>query len=432
VKLLLIAYCFPPSQDPQSIRWYFIANVLAELGAEIDVLTIQHQSEGTKWNFHHSVNIIRVYAGPIGTNLMRLKARLGVENSRNQDLRKTLIFRFSKTLYQRFMNFLNLILPGDIRSEWFPYALRQIRKSLNLAVYDFIITSHEPGIDSLIGLYLKKENRNIKWVADFGDPYVTPLYTSPIKHWYEKRIEKSIYGNSDLLIFTSQALIKHLHSLHPFLINKKTLLLEQGFSYAYSKTLNVNVPKKTVFTLVYTGTFYKNFRNPSNLLKALLMLDCDFEFILAGRNEEFLEDFEILGNRFKYLGLLDYFETLRLQQTGDVLVHLSNNNTIQFPGKFYEYLGSHKPILSVIHSLEDPSVKIIRSLNCGISCRNIPEEIRDAIKVLYGRQKGSVCPELFEHDKIYQYSWEKKAELLWDCLENYHNNQAMIESKTKD
>jgi hypothetical protein len=359
---------------------------------------------------------------------MRLKARLGVENSHNRELRKNLIFRSSKALHQRIMNFLNIILPGDIRSEWFFYALKQINESLDLAAYDFVITSHEPGVDSLIGLYLKKKKGNINWVADFGDPYVTPLYTSLFKLWYEKRFEKSIYRNADVLIFTSRTVIQHLYSLYRFLEDKRPLLLEQGFSYAFSTTLKKRTLNKSVFTLVYTGTFYRNFRNPSNFIRALSSLDFDFEFVLAGRNEEFLKNFEILGDKFRYMGLLEHFETLRLQEAGDILVHISNNNSIQFPGKFYEYLGSYKPILSIVHSLDDPSIQIIKSLDCGVVCRNSPEEIRDAIMELYEKHLNGCYLKSIKPEKIYDYSWEKKAKILWDYLEDVNNKNAILKN----
>jgi len=417
MKILLIAYSFPPSQDPQSIRWYFISNELAKMGIELDILTVKNPLGRKNWNFHERIKIHEIFAGPIARSIMGLKSGFGIEDPHNYKIRKNLLFKSSKSIYKSFVNLLSKILPGDFRSEWFFFAIKYINTFLNLDDYAFIITSHEPGVDSLMGLYLKKKKNNIYWVADFGDPYVTPLYTSILKLWYEKRIEQRIYNNADLLIFTSKSTIDYLNSIYPPLINKKILLLEQGFSYNLSKSLKESSYKKRTFTLVYTGTLYKGFRDPTNFIKALLTVDFDFEFILAGRNEEFINSFQVFGSKFQYLGLLDYFETLKLQKIADVLVHISNSNSIQFPGKFYEYLGAQKPILSIVNSFDDPSVEIIKSLNCGFICKNTPEDIFNGLIKIKEYHSNQISIENF-----YEYSWEKKAKKLFDCLIEKENS----------
>jgi hypothetical protein len=307
-------------------------------------------------------------------------------------------------------------LPGDIRTEWFPFAIRFVSEKMDIRKYDYLITSHEPWVDSLLGLYFKKRNHKIRWIADFGDPYVA-IYTPRHKLWFENYFEKLIYENASVLIFTNDKVIDHLLNKYHFLKNKAFWVIEQGFSYRVCTDRKNIGYKNKIFTLTYTGTFYRDFRSPSNLIKGLSMLDFDYKFYLAGRNEKFLEDFKILGDRTEFLGLVDHFETLRLQKESDILVHLANkNSSTQIPGKFYEYLGALKPILTINYDSNDPTKKIVQDLKCGVSCKDDPIEIKNAIELLYAKWKNNeeICR--INAEDLYQYSWEKKAQRIYEHL----------------
>lgn len=416
MKILLIAYSFLPSEDPQSIRWYFLSDILGKQGAKIDIVTVQTPKEIKGWIIHKNIRIHRVYAGLIGSHIMKFKKKMGVEDSENNRYRRSIKFRVIKRIYKIIMTILNNIIPGDLRTEWFPYAVLYIQNSFKLSDYDFIITSHEPGVDSLLGMYLKRLNSRMKWVSDFGDPYVSPLYTSVMKLWYERFFERLIYQNADVLVFTTTRVVEQLRARYSFFDRKRILIIEQGLSLTNVELAEKDSPRNEVFTLLYTGTFYKKFRNPSNLIKALLQIDFDFEFILAGRNEEFLKDFSVLGNRFKYMGLINHFNVIDLQKKTDVLVHISNMDSLQFPGKFYEYLAARKPILSLVHEANDPSIDLIKSLNCGVYCMDHPLAIKLALETLHERWLVGYNSHSFNTTNLYEHSWEKKGKILWNNL----------------
>ncbi|MDI6889851.1 MAG: hypothetical protein QMC83_02770 [Thermodesulfovibrionales bacterium] len=417
MKILLIAYSFPPFQDGQSLRWYYLSNALAELGVQIDVITIKHPLEDKiTWNFHKNIEIFRIYPGPIEFFALRAKKNMGVGDGGNKELRKSLKFKMMKSSYWGIRNFVGNLLPGDIRTEWFPFTIRFIKENIDIRKYDYLITSHEPWVDSLLGLYLKKRDAKIKWIADFGDPYIAP-YTSKHKLWFENYFEKLIYKNASVLIFTNGKVIEHLSNKYPFLKNKKLLVIEQGFSYRLSAEINDVQYKNKIFTLIYTGTFYRNFRDPSNLIKALSMIDFEYKFCLAGRNEKFIKDFSILGDNFEFLGVVDHFNILKLQKASDVLIHLANKNTsIQIPGKFYEYLGALKPILSIHFDCEDPTRKLVKELRCGISCEDNPIEIKNAIESIYKNWKRNENNCKASLEGICDFSWEKKAKIIYKNL----------------
>ncbi len=417
MRILLIAYSFPPLIDGQSFRWYYLSNALAELGIKIDVLSIKQPLEDkTSWRFHKNIEVFRNFPGPIEFFALRAKNNIGADAEGNREIRKSARFRIMKSLYWGIRSLVGNLFPGDIRTEWFPFAIRFINQNLDVRKYDFLITSHEPWVDSLLGLYLKQRNGDIKWIADFGDPYVA-LYTPGHKLWFENYLEKWIYQNASALIFTNHKVLDHLVNKYPFLRDKPLWVVEQGFDSRLCGEAENRGSKNKIFTLFYAGTFYRDFRNPSNLIKALSMLDFEYKFLLAGRNEKFMEDFKILGDRFEFLGLVDHFRVLRLEKESDVLVHLANkNSSIQIPGKFYEYLGALKPILAIYNDPYDPSKKIVQDLNVGVVSQDTPLEIKGAIESLYRRWAGSENNGLLHAGRIYPYSWEERARILYGNL----------------
>jgi hypothetical protein len=100
MRILLIAYSFPPFQDGQSLRWYYLSNALAGLGVKIDVVTVRHPSQDqTSWNLHQNVEVIRIYPGPIEFFALKAKKNIGVEDEGNEALRTSLKFKIMKSSY---------------------------------------------------------------------------------------------------------------------------------------------------------------------------------------------------------------------------------------------------------------------------------------------------------------------------------------------
>ncbi len=405
-KILLVAYAFPPLEDAQSLRWYYLSQELAKLGYYIDVVTIKHPAP-LDYKIHNNITIHRVYPGFFESVAYKIKNKIGVGDSDNEKKRISLKFKAAKSIYFLFRSFFGAIFPGNITTEWYPFVKKYFNNYINVQNYDFLITSHEPWVDSLLGLYIKKKNPRIKWVGDFGDPYVS-IYTPKFKLFFENKIENKIYKNTDLLIFTNKTVYNSLTNKYSYLEKKKHLILEQGFNIK----LKQQNSKNKIFTMVYTGTFYKDFRNPFEIAKALSMLDFKFRFIVAGRNEQFNYLFKPLGKKYKFLGFRSHKYILKLQNRADLLIHLSNKQIEQVPGKFYEYLGSGTPILMIYQNDKDQLIKLTKKLGCGLVCKNSYKEIYKKITLLYENKI-----KFHRDDKAIEYfSWENRAKLLDKAL----------------
>jgi hypothetical protein len=172
----------------------------------------------------------------------------------------------------------------------------------------------------------------------------------------------------------------------------------------------VNYKKK--LRLVYTGTFYRDERDPLELFKALRDLkEMDVEFIIAGRNDEVIGDakkFGLLGSKVIYLGYLKYEESIRAQYEGDVLVHIGNKSSNQVPGKIYEYLGARKPILAILENPNDEIKDLVLKLERGVVT---PKEAISYLLELYKKEKLYSSFNLSLED-VAQYSWGSLSNLL--------------------
>lgn len=422
-KILLIAYSFPPLQDPQSLRWYYLSNMLAKKDFQVDILTIKLPSKFSqekRFNFGKNINIIRTFPGPIEWMAYRTKSQLGTDNIGNVTKRKRKSFRILKSIYWVIRKTLSAMLLGDIRTEWFPFAVRTLKKDIDFSKYDLMITSQEPLVSSLIGLFIKKFNPNLKWIADIGDPLIVPYYFRYWKYLY-LRLEKEILKKADKITVTGLFPKKYLLKLYPEISPNKIDIITQGFDISsYYQKISNKDRLYDEFTILYTGTFYRKFRDPSILIDALSELDIDFKLLIVGRNENFLDDFKKLGNKVIFKGFISHFDVLQLQKKADILLHISNKQNIQIPGKIYEYLGSGTPILCITYNKNDESALLIKKVHAGKICMNRKEEIKSTILELYKLWLRGKLKDTFKIDinKINNYSWQANGEKLSLIINN--------------
>src|SRR5690606_6021948 len=124
-------------------------------------------------------------------------------------------------------------------------------------------------------------------------------------------------------------------------------VVTQGFDAA---STDASAPADAPFDdarleLLYTGSLYA-FRRVDALLDALRMVpQARLGIAAVTVPEAILDAAKALPGQVRLLGFLPHRATLALQRRADVLVNLANDDPVQVPGKFYEYLGAARPIL---------------------------------------------------------------------------------------
>lgn len=266
----------------------------------------------------------------------------------------------------------NIFIP-DARFLWVKPSVKYLKKYIEENQIDTIVTSGPPHSLHLIGLQLKKE-LNVKWFADFRDPWTTIGYHKALKlsssaEKKHKALEKEVLTTADTIIVTSKTTKTEFQAI----TSQPIEVITNG--YDVEKVTKQPLDEK--FTLAHIGSFLSE-RNPRILWKALKELikenpdfKKDFKLKLIGAvSQEVLDTIsEFRLNDFVLnLGYISHQEAVEHQRKSQVLllIEINSNDTKSIiPGKLFEYMVSERPILAIGPEGSD-FAEIITSTNTGV------------------------------------------------------------------
>lgn len=379
-KVLIVTYYWPPAGGPGVQRWLKFAKYLPEFGWEPIIYTPENPSyplmdETLIKEVPKDLKIVK-------TNIWE-PYQIAEKFSKSNKKFKGGQFDVGKN--QSFVSKLSIFIRGnffipDARKFWVKPSIQFLRKYLKENNIDTIVTSGPPHSLHLIGLGLKKGLPNLKWIADFRDPWTEISYykhlkltsSSDRKH---RQLEKSVFENADLTLATSYTDAENFRKnganafcvTNGFDVSEGVGELEswrvgasESLDSENNETLKPSNPRtlKHKFTLSYVGVL-EQLRNPENLWKALKDL-CekhqdfakDFELKFAGRvDDKILNEIgnSVLKDNIKNLGYLAHNESVKEMENSDLLLITNFPNESSkgiIPGKLFEYLATGKQIIS--------------------------------------------------------------------------------------
>lgn len=416
MKVLLIAYEFPPILAAQSLRWLHLANELIAMGVHLEVLCPDIvPNQAFPLPLDGRIITHRVWPGPfIGLGEYAAKRSASASSQRGKvstPAKPSKLSLLSRT-YGIARDVLNRVAYPDIRSEWYFFAKQKLKQLLAENQYNFVVSSHEPAVDIFLGFYARKNGT--PWIVDLGDPLLTP-YSPPWRRKLDLRVEKRVMQQANHVVVTDDKVIELLVHRHGEDLRPKFSTISQGFPATQTVAAgNVNA----CFTICFTGNFYSDFRNPEQLALALRALpDIAFELHIIGNNHRFAPLFEgIHGVHF--LGQKNHADCLKWQRTSDLLINIGNVQNYQIPGKIYEYLGSNKPIFHIQTSENiDPGAELIEKTGTGIVVKNNAQDIAIALRNIYAQWQFRPDSLLVHRQEalIQSHTWKNKA-LLYSAL----------------
>ena len=384
LRILLVAYEYPPSPSPQSLRWMYLTRELVGLGHDIHVLTPEIGMPASGLAVPEQVRVWRTFAGPLRGGVAWLANRKKVEAgsssvgpnaygaaaSRGLAIKTSLNWK-GKLLacLQRSMEY--LLFP-DARGEWKRSATKVLVRVLNEVEPDVVISSHEPATSLELGLLAKK--RGFKWIADLGDPIVAQ-YTPPRWIQRSRKLERATACSADGIVVTTDKAAACLRQRYD-LPSTRVEVITQGFDHRLAPGLPLKCPNHgEPWELLYTGSFY-SFRRAEELINAVLASG-DVRLNIASMDvPEYVQTAaaERPGS-IRLLGFLEHSDALRWQRHCHVLVNISNGGDSQVPGKFYEYLGAHRPILHIGEAGRDLVAKEVEGMGLGWVVSNNAHDI---------------------------------------------------------
>jgi hypothetical protein len=415
MHILLIAYEFPPSPSPQSLRWAYLSRYLAERGHRISVLTIDLGGDSAGLPaVPASILTVRTFAGPIRGCLALLRKRrhrqqrLNVSETQNPlpvATPRPSGLGWKQAISNRLQLAAAAVVFPDVRGEWKPWARRRLKQILETDPPDLVVSSHEPATSLELGLLAKRNG--LPWIADLGDPVLAP-YTPP--RWRKRswELEREVAGTADHILVTTPAAATLLEERHRR--DTGITVVPQGHSGGRTP------PTRRVFfdadrlELLYTGSFY-SFRRPEPLLEALRGLPkARLNIASVALPPSVIQFAHELPNQVRILGFLAHTQALELQRQADLLVNIGNADPSQVPGKIYEYLGACRPILH-LGAEEDAIAVFIASLRRGWSCENRSGSITTCLRALIEDKAADRFAQSLELDptSVEPWHWRESA-----------------------
>ncbi len=354
-KVLIVTYYWPPAGGPGVQRWLYFASYMREFGIEPLVYT----PENPHYPLRDDSLLTQV---PAEIKVIRKKIwepyQLAgwLSRSKTRRISSGIINREEPGWLERFMLWVrgNLFIP-DARKYWVAPSVRYLREVLEQEQIGTIVTTGPPHSVHLIGLHLK-EVADIRWIADFRDPWTTIGYHDALylSRWAQKKhktLEARVLNGADAVITTSALTREEFAPLTA----KPLHVITNGYSGARNGKGQPGGP----FRVSHIGSLLSG-RNPVSLWSALGNLvkkDPDFgkdlELHLTGPvSAEVLKSIREHGLQ-GYLHRQDYIpheEALGEQRKAQVLLLIEIDRPETrgiIPGKFFEYLAAARPILAI-------------------------------------------------------------------------------------
>lgn len=421
-KVLIISYYWIPAGGPGVQRWLKFVKYLPDFGVEPIVyipenptypIIDNHLYEDFKQVtvLKHPIKEPYRFASLISKNKTRKISSGIVPNKRKQSLLDKFL------LYIRG----NFFIP-DARVSWVKPSVSYLEKYILENQIETIITTGPPHSLHLIGLGLK-EKLNIKWIADFRDPWTSIVYHKELKlseksEQKHKELEHKVLNLADQIIVTSPSTKKEFSTI----TSKPIEVITNGYDVEQIE----KQPLDQKFSLAHIGSFLSE-RNPRILWKALQEIikenpdfKNDFELKLIGivsqEVYDTIKEFR-LDSFVKNLGYLSHTKSVIEQRKSQVLLLIesdSEETKMILPGKLYEYMASHRPILAIAN--ENSDIKnIIVTTNTGVFCDySEKEKVKQTILSYYQLYKENqlktspIGLQFFSRKKL----TEKLAQLL--------------------
>lgn len=353
MKVLIITYYWPPAGGSGVQRWLKFVKYLQDFGIEPIVYTVDNPNYALTDEFLQK---------EVPDNIQVIKQPIFEPNTifsffKKKNKKTSAGFLAQKPgVINKIMHYVraNYFIP-DARKFWIKPSVNYLSTYLKKNPVSAIITTGPPHSLHIIGYQLRKQ-LNVKWLADFRDPWTDIDYFHHLplsKKAKEKhfKLEKTVLETADITMVVGETMKrnyqKYTDNIH---------VITNGFDTQMSTDESTTLDTK--FTLTHIGLMNAD-RNPTILWKVLDQLckeikgfSDDLEVVLVGSIAEEVNN-ELNGyNNISVdrVGYLPHKEVQFYQRKSQVLL-LSVNNVPSakgiITGKIFEYLQAKRPILAI-------------------------------------------------------------------------------------
>lgn len=377
-KILVINYYWPPSGGAAVQRWLALCNLLAEMGWDVLVLTVD-EKYATYQVYDTSLTAaihpdIKVYTTrtlePFGIFKL-LFGKKSMPKPAFADGRKP-------SLANKIGRFVrgNIFVP-DPRKYWKYFAVSKARELITTQDIHLVVTAGPPHSTHFIGQQLK-QSLPIRWICDFHDLWTdiifyNLLYKLPITKKMEKQLERKILEGCDGILTVGEGYKAKLLSKSDKISPEKISIVPIGYDE------NMFLPKDTpstapVFTITYVGTIAAYYQ-PEVFFQAVKQLISKYpaapvKLLFVGVvPPDMFNNIEAhgLANIWDYKAYVPHADAVAYMKKATVLLlvnPVTPDEEMVIPGKLYEYMASKRPVINIT-SLKSETAAIIEQCNAG-------------------------------------------------------------------
>lgn len=377
-KLLVITYYWPPQGGVGVQRWLKFVKYLPDYGHMPTVFTAENPAfdlldENLLKEIPDTVEVIRFPIWEPFTIFNKLN------DTNKKNVQQGLVLEKKKRSWKDHLIIWirgNFFIP-DPRVFWVKPAARFLSSYIEQHDIKTIITTGPPHSIHLIGKRLKSKH-DIKWLADFRDPWsnwdlLDKLKTTALVRRIHRKYERKVLQSADEVITVSANLARDLGNIG----EREVTVIHNGVDIEAIKLDFDDASSVNKFRISYIGLL-NELREPVCLWEALdeLMAENDelanqLELNLAGIvSENILTKLQSNARLKKVLNFKSYiphhqvFE--ELQKSAMLIVILNNSDNARWiiPGKMYEYMMARRKIL-LLGPPESDAGKILEHSNAG-------------------------------------------------------------------
>jgi glycosyltransferase involved in cell wall biosynthesis len=409
-KALIISYYWPPAGGSGVQRWLKFTKYLPKYNWQPIVYTPDNPYFEVK--DEALLNDIPAEAEIWKTSIWEpysLKDKIFGKGGESQSAG---VISDKKSLKNKVLNWVrgNVFIP-DPKIYWVKPSVKVLLKKIKEEGIEYIITTGPPHSMHLIGLGLKKAMPNLKWIADFRDPWseldlLDEFHLSSSSRKKHKDLEREVLETADITLTVSETWVEDFKRLGA----NRVELITNGYD-ADDFELKPKINDK--FIIGHYGLL-NHLRNPKNLWKSLDELctenfdfDNKLKIHLSGNIDvEVLAEIEAypqLKAKVKQLGYLSHAQVLEQYNEADLLLLLlfnSKSGVGNYPGKIFEYFASQKPILAFGPEGSDTQ-KLIEKTNTGKCFSYDEKNLKNNILTLFKKEEN------FDLENMESFSREK-------------------------
>jgi len=425
IKVLFIAYYFPPESSSGAFRPLYFANYLDGMGCQIRILTSKEKyyldeqpiDNALLDRLNCDIKVIRTKVSRPREALISFKKKLFPSVSKDVDKNNSesptpASGDKQKPAFQSVKDCItDLLALPDPHVGWLPWAVLTGRKIIGAQHIDVIWATGSPWSCFLVGALLKKLTGK-PLVLDYRDPWGTNpnmrLKNKFVATW-EQKLEKIVVHQADLITANTKELRDDFLTRFSFLRRNKVITLSNGFE----RFIEAPVCKNKALTLTHAGAVYFS-RNPINLLMAVRDLLNEGVIPHGGIKIKFVGGISIddpalhtllalpeLKSVVEIYPRMSFDEAIEHQLASDILFLLQPGFPLQVPRKLYDYVSLQKPILAITDQ-QGATARLVQENHFGVVVADVKNDLKCVLKKMWLQwQDGNLPQPSSENGKLF-------------------------------